>query len=168
MFRSRYVFLKHTYRLDAKQIRQLPHKPFCLPNALALSPTTLLHLKPTNNPTCTHKTTQRPVNRQYTESPHPSTSTSLPSLHHTIQKKSAAKNYEITYAKFVTVRKCMNSPKEVSSERYAAKRDKFHEYISQRQDNLVRKLCSENHIILQGNLRRKFKTNTQKSHKEIS
>ncbi len=40
MFRSRYVILKHTYRLDvimlATRIRQLPKKPILSPNARAL------------------------------------------------------------------------------------------------------------------------------------
>jgi hypothetical protein len=103
---------------------------------------TYTHPPPTNQPTCKHKTTKPSCTLNL---PHPSTSTSPPSLHHTVLKRkfgtqksmksyqeiaSGPKKHEISYAKLVTAQRSMKSHKEISSEKCAAKRDTFHKDIS--------------------------------------
>ena len=92
MFRSRYVILKHTYRLDVMHAgdtnQTTSTQTLLFPNALtltlALAPTTTqvpIHPPPTNHPTCTLKTTQRPMYMQSPTSLNTHLSTVLTSHH---------------------------------------------------------------------------------------
>jgi hypothetical protein len=95
MLRSRYVILKHTYRLDvmhADDTNQITStQTFLSPNALAVSPTTVTQLtfipgnESPNLHTQNHATFNNPSCTLYL--PHPTTSASPPSVHYTIKKK---------------------------------------------------------------------------------
>jgi hypothetical protein len=123
------------------RIRQLPHKPFCLPTQSHFHrpPPHNLHSFPANEPpnlhTQNHATSNKPsctLNR-----PHPSTSTSPPSLHRTIKKTMAAKKHEIPSRHNITVRQAL-----WNLIRKACNGPKKHE-ISWGYH--VRKLCSKKH-----------------------
>ncbi len=134
------------------RIRQLPHKPFCLPmhSHFHQPPPPNLHSSPRQRNiqlayTQKHATSNKPPCTL--NLPHPSTSYSPPSFHrftYTIKKKirqpkcvkshheiaSGPNKHEISYSKLVTAQKSMNSHQDIAYENCAARNIKSHKDTS--------------------------------------
>jgi hypothetical protein len=91
---------------------------------------TYIHISPTNHPTCTHKTTQR-LNKPFQHPPH-----HRPNITPSKRKFGSHKAGNLT-KKSHNGQKSMKFHKETSSEKYAAKRDNFHNDISLWQESMT-------------------------------
>jgi hypothetical protein len=96
MFRSRYVILKHTNRLDVMNAdgthQTTSTQTLLSPNAFSLAPTTttkITFISPAYEPSNLYKQNHAMSNKPSCtlDISHPSTSTSQPSLHHIIKRK---------------------------------------------------------------------------------